>query len=498
VIVQTRHGKLEGFSSGGLQVFRGVPFARPPVGDLRFRPPEAPEPWTGVRPASEFGASAQQGDLFAQVYGWDIGKRDEDCLYLNVTTPGADAARRPVLVWIHGGIYIVGSGSQGLYDAETLVQRGDVVVVTINYRLGAFGFLHLNDLLGREFGASGNAGTLDQLAALRWVRDNIEAFGGDPANVTIFGESAGGMSVATLMGMPSAAGLFRRAIPQSGAAHAVSTRERATQIAAGLLDELGIALGDATRLRGISAGGILAGRDKLSGAAVGAGDGSMDYQPVVDGDALPQPPLDAIRAGSSANIDMLIGTTRDEWNLFSALDPSQSQIDEKSMTEKLVGWMGPEAEGIIEIYREARGPDIPAKDIFNAILTDRIFRIPALRLAEAKLAHPACTYCYLFTWESPLAALGACHLSDIPFVFGSAGKDAIGAFTKGGAEAKALAAKVMDAWLAFARTGDPNHPGLDPWPGYDRERRATMFFGKACQVVDAPQDAERLAWQGIL
>ena len=313
-------------------MFRGIPFARPPVGNLRFRPPEAPEPWTGVRSAREFGASAQQGDLFLHAGGWDVGKRDEDCLYLNVTTPGADAARRPVLFWIHGGIYIVGSGSQSLYDAETLVQRGDVVVVTINYRLGAFGFLHLNDLLGEEFGASGNAGTLDQLAALRWVRDNIEAFGGDPANVTIFGESAGGMSVATLMGMPSAAGLFRRAIPQSGAAHAVSTRERATQIATGLLDELGIALGDATRLREISAGEILAARDELSGTAVGGGDGIMDYQPVVDGDALPQPPIEAIRAGSSANIDMLIGTTRDEWNLFSALDPNQAHITRSTST----------------------------------------------------------------------------------------------------------------------------------------------------------------------
>jgi len=191
-IVETRNGKIEGFERGGLQVFRGIPFAQAPIGPLRFRSPRPPESWAGVRQAQEFGASAPQRDLpIAGIFpGWDVGRQDEDCLYLNVTTPAADAARRPVLVWIHGGGFTLGSGSQAMYNVAPLVHRGDVVVVAINYRLGSLGFLHLDDLAGEDFGATGNAGIEDQVAALGWVRDNIAAFGGDPDNVTLFGESA--------------------------------------------------------------------------------------------------------------------------------------------------------------------------------------------------------------------------------------------------------------------------------------------------------------------
>jgi para-nitrobenzyl esterase len=498
VIIETQQGKVEGLASGELQIFRGIPYARPPVGELRFRSPQPPEPWTGVRSASEFGPSAPQRDLPIAFPGWDVGPRDEDCLYLNVTTPAADEARRPVLVWIHGGAYILGSGSQKMYDPEPLAQRGDVVVVAINYRLGPFGFLHLDDLAGKAFGASGNAGTEDQVAALRWVRDNIEAFGGDPDNVTIFGESAGGMSVGTLLGTPAAAGLFHRAIPQSGAAHAINTREQASEVATGLLDILGIAASDAARLREQSVEQILAAQDELAGNVVGSSGGRMPFQPVVDGGALPRPPIEAIAAGLSAKVDVMIGTARDEWNLFAMLDPSQANLDEETMKERFVRWIGPEAKGLIEAFREVRGAETTAKDIYNAIQTDRIFRIPAVRLAEAQLAHPSRTYAYLFTWEAPLAQLGACHGIDIPFVFGAAREDTINMFTAGNPEAKELAEKVMDAWIAFARTGDPNHPGLDTWPSSDAERRPTMEFGKQCRVVDSPQDAERLAWEGIL
>ena len=218
VLVETRRGTVRGVAEGGLAVFRGLPFARPPVGPLRFRPPEPPEPWSGVRDAARFGTSASQnGALVGTLMSLGISRTGDDCLYLNVWTPGADRGRRPVLVWIHGGAFILGSGSQMLYDGATLTRRGDVVVVTINYRLGALGFLRLRDRFGDRLPATGNEGLLDQVAALEWVRDEIAAFGGDPANVTIFGESAGAMSCATLLGVPRARGLFHRAILQSGA-----------------------------------------------------------------------------------------------------------------------------------------------------------------------------------------------------------------------------------------------------------------------------------------
>ena len=224
----------------------------------------------------------------------------------------------------------------------------------------------------------------------------------------------------------------------------------------------------------------------------------MPFQPVVDGGALPEHPLTAIASGLSAKVDVMIGTTRDEWNLFSLMDPNQSDQSEEAMTAHFERWIGPEAKRLIQAFRDIRGAGAPTKEIYNAIQTDRIFRIPALRLAEAQVAHPSRLYSYLFTWEAPVPNLGACHGIDISFVFGTALGDSITFFTGPGPEANVLAEKVMDAWLAFARTGDPNHPGLDPWPPYDTDRRATMLFGKSCEVVDAPEDAQRLAWEGLL
>ncbi len=497
-IVETRNGKIEGFERGELQVFRGIPFAQAPIGPLRFRSPRPPESWAGVRQAQEFGASAPQRDLpIAGIFpGWDVGRQDEDCLYLNVTTPAADAARRPVLVWIHGGGFTLGSGSQAMYNVAPLVHRGDVVVVAINYRLGSLGFLHLDDLAGEDFGATGNAGIEDQVAALGWVRDNIAAFGGDPDNVTLFGESAGGMSVGTLLGTPSAAGLFRRAIPQSGAAHNVNTREQADEVARRVLGALGFAPGDAARLRDVSVDQLLEAHDRVALGGMAGGSTLLPFQPVVDGKFLPQPPIQAIADGLAADVSVVVGSTRDEWNLFGLMIPGQSDLDEPAVLEQLEQRVGGEAKRLMEAYRSARGGDLSARDLYFAIETDRIFRMPAVRLAEAQQTHQPLTFQYLFTWESPLEKLGACHGIDIPFVFGSVGEASF--FSRPGPEAEALAEHTMDAWLAFARSGSPSHPGIENWPAYDIGRRATMILGRECRVVDAPLDEERRAWEGLI
>ncbi|MGH7367997.1 MAG: carboxylesterase/lipase family protein [Candidatus Rokuibacteriota bacterium] len=396
VLVETRRGAVRGVAENGLAVFRGLPFARPPVGPRRFRPPEPPEPWAGVREAARFGTSAaQNGALVGPLMSLGINRTGEDCLYLNVWTPGLDRARRPVLVWIHGGAFVLGSGSQMLYDGATLARRGDVVVVTINYRLGALGFLRLRDHFGPRLPATGNEGLLDQIAALEWVRDEIATFGGDPDNVTISGESAGAMSCATLLGVPRARGLFRRAILQSGAANYVWPRDTAARLADQMLAELGVgspeALGAASPERLLAAQrrlfmDLMLGDDHVLAALSPAGQRvagalflglslarrrfgrvtaplsrglagmlrqrgrrraapptsalaalralrtrGLPFQPVIDGDVVPGEPLAAIRDGAARDVPLLIGTNRDEARLFAPLDPEATTLDEAAL-----------------------------------------------------------------------------------------------------------------------------------------------------------------------
>ena len=505
VLVETLQGRLAGTQQDCLQAFRGIPFAKPPTGALRFHAPEPAEPWVGVRDASRFGRSAPQNKVgFDLVSGLEVGEQGEDCLYLNVYTPAADAARRPVMVWIHGGAYIMGSGSQSIYEFGPLVRRGDVVVVSINYRLGAFGFLHLADLGGPSRGATGNAGLLDQVAALRWVRENIEAFGGDPENLTIFGESAGGMSVGTLLGTPSARGLFQRAVAQSGAAHSVMGRRGATKLASSLLEELEIQPSQLDSLWQAPVEAILEAQQRCYARALRVG--RRSFQPVIDDRALPEPPLEAIRKGLSREVPVLVGATRDEWNLLGSMDPQSAKLDMAALVERIEARVpGVEESGttrgrrIVDGYRRARASAAPPQ-LFCAIETDRMFRIPAIRLAEAQSMNQRHTYAYLVTWESPLmgGVLGACHGIDVPFVLGAIGSKGANRFAGSGPEAETLSDQMMSAWLAFARSGDPNHPGLPSWTPYDSERRATMLLGPKCELVDAPFDEERKLWEGLL
>lgn len=493
-IVETTHGKIRGLREGGLSIFRGIPFAAPPVGPLRFRAPEPAAPWAGVRDATRFGPSAPQRPVpFDFLDGMDVGPTDEDCLTLNVTTPAADGARRPVLVWIHGGAFTIGSGSQRMYDVRPLAKRGDVVVATVNYRLGALGFLLLEDAE-----AAPNAGLLDQVAALRWLRANAAAFGGDPANVTIFGESAGGMSVGCLLGMPAAYGLFDRAVPMSGAAHQVNDAATARRVRADFCRELGAADGDLAALRAAPVDAILAAQARAETAYAGAPI-RMGFRPSVDGRSLPVRPIERIRDGLSADVPVLVGATRDEWKLFGLMDPEAFKLDDEALLRRVEARVPGHGAALVEAYRAARPGASPA-DLFFAIETDRLFRIPAVRLAEAQSAHQAKTFAYLFTWESPMLGgrLGACHGIDVPFVFGLIGTSGAEKFAGGGPAASALSDAALGAWLGFARSGDPGHPGLPSWPRFEAARRATMVLGQTCQVLDDPLGAERAAWERAL
>ena len=497
-IVETTSGKVEGTREGELSIFRGVPYAAPPVGALRWLAPAPPEPWSGVRQAAAAAAVAPQTRMRAGgMFGLSVEEeQDEDCLYLNVYTPASDGARRPVMLWIHGGAFTIGSGSSPIYDGSALASRGDVVVVTINYRLGVLGFLNLAEATSGAIPSTGNEGLLDQHAALLWVRDNIAAFGGDPGNVTIFGESAGGMSVGALLGMPRARGLFHKAIAQSGAAHTANSRERANKVAEKLLQKLGTS--DPTALGARSPDELLHAVTQLS-PGPGRMDpeiGGMPFQPVVDGEVLPARPIDTIAGGSAAGVAVMVGSTLEEWKLFGAMDRSIRGVDDAGLAARLGdGLSKSDAVALIDAYRKGRserGEPVGAADLFFAIQTDRIFRAPGLRLAETQRAHDPRVYTYQFSWKSPMMGglLGACHALELGFVFGT--HKMMEQFCGSGPEADALAHAMQDAWVAFDRSGDPSTPAL-AWPAYDETRRATMFFDATSAVQDAPYEAERLA-----
>jgi len=506
--VETRSGRIRGGTAPGLHVFRGVPYARAPVGARRLRPPEPPEPWGGVREAREPAPAAPQSPgLVARLLGAGVDRCGEDCLYLDVWTPAADAARRPVLVWLHGGGFTTGSGAMGIYDGSRLARRGDVVVVTLNYRLGALGYLALSAAAGEEGGSLGNLGLLDQIEALRWVRDHIALFGGDPANVTIFGESAGAMSVATLLAVPAAQGLFARVVLQSGAADNVHDRDTAERVAETFMKEMGLAPADLSALRGAPVDALLEAQERTLGALARDVAG-LAFQPVLDGDRLPQWPLDAIRAGSAATVPMLIGTNRDEWKLYGVTDHRLKTLDAAALVRRCARNIpGADAGGcsraerIVDGYRRARigRASVEPRDLWFAIESDRHFRVPAMQLAEAHARRQPATYAYLFTWESPAlgGALGSCHALDVPFVFGSVEEGSVSKFVGDGPAVRTLSDRMQKAWLAFARGVRPTHSALGDWPAYEAKRRATMILGESCGLEDAPMEAERALWDPL-
>jgi para-nitrobenzyl esterase len=496
---------MKGSLEDGLAVFCGIPFARPPVGDLRFEAPRRPERWDGVRDATKYSPAAPQPEgprrsMFTGAVITQELETSEDCLYLNVWTPAADGGRRPVMVYIHGGAFRTGSGSSPNYEGANLARRGDVVVVTTNYRLGALGFLYLPGF------KSANFGTLDQIAALEWVHDNIGAFGGDPDNVTVFGESAGGKSVETLLAAPAARGLFRRAILQSTYDPPMDM-ETAVATGEAFLREAGLKPGDIEGLRALPVEMVIETQTRLQQQALADLTGRTGLVPVVDGQVVPEHPRDAIARGAAADVPVIIGTTMDESRLFGAMMPGSQDMDEAALAERLGRVIaGADRDTtlvsrVIEGYRQARlarGQPATASDVWFAISTDRTFRNHSVRLAEAQSRHQPSTYMYLFTWVSAVnsAVLGACHAIDVPFVFENFGSP-LGALAGDSAESRALAGKVMDAWISFARSGDLNTAALPEWRPYDTADRATMLLGAECRLEPAPQEEERCLWEAV-
>ena len=509
IVVETGFGKLQGREADGACVFRGVPFALPPVGERRLCPPEPPDSWAGVRPALTFASAAPQNpSALGPALSVNAGETSEDCLYLNVWTPAADRGRRPVMVWVHGGGFVIGAGSQTIYDGASLARRGDVVVVTLNYRLGALGFLHIPEDWQSGLAASGNEGLLDQITALEWVRSEIEHFGGDPDNVTVFGESAGSMSISALLASPRARACFRRAILQSGSANFVGTAAGGRRVAERLLRELDLTPKEAGRLRSVPVPRLLEAQQRTF-VALAAEFVGLPFQPVVDGQVLPEHPFAALAAGRARDIPLLVGTTRDEMKLFGLMDPQARQLDEASLLGRCQRVIrGKHANGAtlaeiaIETYRRARAarqePTTPP-DLWFAIDTDRVFRYPALRLADLQRRHQARTYVYLFAWTSPLmnGAFGACHALDLPFVFGTYNDPMIGLFSGNGAEAAGLSERMQEAWLTFAHNGSPSPAALGDWPSYDPDHRPTMVFGRESRIETAPMEEERRFWEEV-
>ena len=503
-VVHTPSGRIEGEKRDRGLVFRGIPFAAPPIGPLRFRAPEKIRPWEGVRQAREFGPSAPQVPATIAALRRLVGTRDdtsEDCLYLNVWTPAADGKRRPVMVWIHGGAFLLGSGSTSIYSGARLAARGDVVVVTINYRLGVLGSLDMLSLRERGSGIEPNLGICDQIAALEWVRDHIEAFGGDPENVTIFGESAGGMSVGTLLGVPAAHSLFHRAILQSGAACNVSPRPIAERIGRAFLRYLGTPRANPAQLRRIPLGRILAAQTATV-RELANGVSTLPWQPTLDGETIAEPPLDVIRRGAAKNIPVLIGTTANEWNLFMAADGPARRLDEPGLHRRFRRVLTSHGldeillERVHEVYHEGRGTPSAR---WNAFMADLIFHAPANLLADTVNEAGGKAWVFRFDGHLPLVGslAGSFHGLDIPFVFGTVRKPPFSVTLGLSGAVRQLSREMQQAWVAFARTGNPNHEGLPEWPHWEESREA-MVFDSPCHLLRDPHEAANGFWAPLL
>lgn len=495
-VAQTAAGKVRGYMNGTVSVFKGIPYAASTAGANRFGPPRKREPWSGIREATQLGDKAPQnsspGLLPEEAVSLSNEPMSEDCLHLNVWTAGLrDGRRRPVMVWFHGGGYSSGSGGNTRYEGSHLATRQGIVLVTVNHRLNVFGHLFLADIAGDAFADSGNLGMLDIVAALQWIHDNITEFGGDPGNVTVFGESGGGGKVSTLMAMPAAAGLFHRVIAQSGVAIQQTPRDAATNVAKAVLTQLGIQPSDAAaKLRSVPQANLL--------AAISTMKPPPRFTPVVDGRSLPRHPFDPTAPDVSENVPLLLGSNETEVTFFgdTPLDP----IDEATLKERVKRFTrvdDAEADKLIALYRKSR-PKISTEHLYQIIASDYWMTADVATQAERKAAAgKAPVYLYYFDWETPVRGgkLRSVHSLEIPFVFDNLhlAEPLVGK----GTDLAPLATTISSAWARFAHTGDPNGKGLPNWPAFSDKTRSVMILNKTPRAVNDPRREERLAIAAI-
>jgi para-nitrobenzyl esterase len=499
-VVMTAGGAVRGFVDDGVHVWRSIPYAAAPVGALRFRSPQPPEPWDGVRDCTKFGKIAPQGTLTNLPIDPDMVP-GEDCLWLNVWSTGVDDTARPVLVWIHGGGYCIGSSAQAVYDGRNLATLGDAVIVSLNYRLGALGFLDLSSFSTDEHTFESNLGLRDQISALEWVRDNIASFGGDPSNVTVFGQSSGAGSITTLMVSPRAAGLFHRAIAQSPPATSVYGPERAVGVAQRFLEILELTPDRVGELCDLPIDRVIAASDQLVDEIPAKTPGTLAMAPVVDGDVVPGYPVAAFRKGLSHRIPLIIGTNEDEASLFRLIRSAMMPVTPEAVNEMLKGIAADHPDASHEKLAEiiSSYPDISKSKAALAISRDAGFRMPSLWIAEAHSRHSP-TWLYRFDQATPMlkaARVGATHATDLPYVFGNFGTINFDpTFWLGGRKtAMEISGRIQRRWLAFATHGVPAAiDGSKHWPPYEETKRLTLVIDSTDVVSSDPDRELRETW----
>ncbi len=493
-VVETSNGPVRGLDEDGIHVFKGVRYAAPPVGDLRFKPPVPPVPWSEPVDALEYGNRAMQGTGPGEPSP-GVQKADEDCLFLNVWTPGLDGSKRPVMVWLHGGGFSAGSGGDSFCNGKNLSRKGDVVVVTVNHRLNVFGFLQLGEEWGPAYASSGQAGMLDIVMSLKWVKDNIRRFGGDPGNVTIFGESGGGRKVAMLMAMAPAKGLFHKAIIQSGSGLDAPSKDEAVALGRDLLKNLGIAEGDTEALMSADAGKIFGAQPSMPPSPPSPS-GQLTvpiggFVPCVDGIALKRKPFIPDAPSVSADVPLMIGSNKDEMAIFLGNDPKFGKYTDEEFIEHVRGALPAKADEFIPALRAAF-PDYSPTDLIVATDSLKGYFIATAFQAERKAAlNAAPVYVYLMAWETLAdnGRLRAHHALDVPLVFDNV--ETTRSMVGPGPEPQRMADLMSSVWVAFARTGNPNTEGLPQWPAYTVENRSTMVFDTESRVVEKPYESIR-------